>query len=664
MSREFPESIEQAMQMALQRYQSEEPSEAETLCRRILSEQPAHPGALQLLGILASETGRPDVAAALIGRAIGLQPGNAELHSNLGMALQAAGRLPEAVAAHQQAARLAPDHAEVHFRLGVACQAAGRPNEAVTAYRQALSIDPRRREARNNLGTAYDALGRFDEAISAYRLAIELEPDYVAGYYNLGRALHAKGEVDAAAESFRKVIALDPGHVAAHNGLGNCDKDCGRIEEAIACYRKAADLDPSKSDWRSNVIYTTHFQANCEPMNILAESLEWDRRFGQPLKAGRRRHGNDREPERRLRIGYVSPDFNRHVVGRSIAPLLREHDRAHSEIFCYADVLAPDAVTNRLRSCADGWRDIAGVSDEEAEEMIRADGIDILIDLTAHMARNRLRLFARKPAPVQATYLGYCSTTGLEAMDYRLSDPHLDPPGSDLGCYRERTIWLPRTYWCYDPSGPAPDISALPAARNGFVTFACWNNLAKASADAVTTWMAILRRTAPSRLRLHAPAGHVREQLRRRAEEHGVASDRVEFVGMQSWERYMESYGQVDVGLDPFPYAGGVTTLDALWMGVPVVSLSGRLAVGRGGRGILTNVGLPELAAESPEQYVELAVRLAEDLPRLSALRASLRERMARSPLCDSKGFARDFEAACRTMWRDWCAGQSSAESK
>jgi predicted O-linked N-acetylglucosamine transferase (SPINDLY family) len=288
--------------------------------------------------------------------------------------------------------------------------------------------------------------------------------------------------------------------------------------------------------------------------------------------------------------------------------------------------------------------------------MIRADGIDILVDLTLHMARNRLLIFARKPAPVQVSYLGYCGTTGLWAMDYRLSDWHMDPEGTDLSCYREETVRLARSYWCYRPGGVTPEIGPLLALAKGHVTFGCLNNFAKVSAGALELWAKILRELPESRLLLQAPEGTSRRRVLEVLEREGVSRERIEFVGRQSWEGYVASLGQVDVALDPFPYGGGITTCDALWMGAPVVSLCGQTSVGRGGCSILKNLALSELLAETPRQYVEIAVCLARDLSRLGDLRSTLRQRMEASPLREARGFARDTEAAYREMWRSWCS--------
>jgi predicted O-linked N-acetylglucosamine transferase (SPINDLY family) len=314
-------------------------------------------------------------------------------------------------------------------------------------------------------------------------------------------------------------------------------------------------------------------------------------------------------------------------------------------------------MTARFQQTADAWRDIAGMSDAQAARQIEEDQIDILVDLTVHLADNRLLVFARKPAALQVTYLGYCGSTGLDTVDYRLSDPHLDPPESDLSGYSEKTVRLPRTYWCYQPID-APDVAPLPALKSGRVTFGCMNVFAKVSQPALDLWARILRGTPGSRLMIHSPPGAHLERLAARMLSAGVTADRVAFVATQPWDKYLETYGEIDICLDPFPYAGGITTCDALWMGAPVVSLSGQTAVGRGGRGILTNIGLAELVAYSPDEYARLAIELAQDLPRLQALRADMRRRMLQSPLMDAPALARDIEAAYRQMWRDRCEGR------
>ncbi len=353
--------------------------------------------------------------------------------------------------AYREAIRLAPDHAPARIKLGDALQLCGRLEEAVIAYQDAIRLQPDQAGAYNNLGIALQDLGRHDEAIACYRRAVELQPADAEAQGNLGVALAETGKLDEALEACRRAVQLDPNYAAAQNNLGNRYKDMGRMGPAIECYRRAVALQPDAPDIHSNLAYTVGFDASYDGAALLAEARDWDQRMAS-------RSGNSlvhmamTAPQNAgLRVGFVSPDFCEHVVGRSLLPLLQEHDRERLEIFCYANVVRPDGLTEALRSQAAHWRNIFGVGNPEAAEMIRADGIDILVDLALHTARNRLPLFALKPAPVQVSYLGYCGTTGVETIDYRLSDPYIDPPDSDLKCYSEETICLPHSYWCYQP---------------------------------------------------------------------------------------------------------------------------------------------------------------------------------------------------------------------
>jgi predicted O-linked N-acetylglucosamine transferase (SPINDLY family) len=366
-------------------------------------------------------------------------------------------------------------------------------------------------------------------------------------------------------------------------------------------------------------------------------------------------HPNDRSPDRRLRIGYVSPDFSRHPVGRFLLPLLESHDHARFEIFCYASVRAPDAVTDACRAAADTWRDVVGQSDEQVAAIVCRDRIDILVDLTMHMAGNRLLLFARKPAPVQVSYLAYCGATGLTTIDYRLTDPYLDPPGGEQRSGGEQPIRLPETYWCYRSTVLAPPVGPLPALRSGHVTFGCLNNFAKVSGPTLVAWSRLLQTLPESRLLLHARPGSHCDRVRDLVARQGVRPERLGFVDRLAAAEYFRVYGQIDVALDPFPFGGGTTTCDALWMGVPVVSLAGATAVGRSGLSILSNLGRAEWVARDGEQYLRIAVDLAQDLPSLEELRGTLRAQMQASPLMDVPRFARNVEAAYRMMWQRWC---------
>jgi len=616
-------TLHQQLEAGMSHHRAGRLAEADRIYRQILAQQPNHVDALHLLGTLAVQVGELDAGMELIRRAIRLKPDYAEPHSNLGIALKAKGQVDEAIASHREAIRLKPDFA--------------------AAY--------------NNLGMALADVGQLDEAIAAYGQAIRLKPNVAEMHSNLGNALKDKGQLDEAIASYRQAIRLEPGYAQAQNNLGAL-ADAGQLDEAIASQRRAIQFKPDFAEAHSNLVSSLHHDPAYDARMIFEELRRWNQRHAEPLKKFIQPHTNHRDPDRRLRIGYVSPDFRVHVVGQNLLPLLREHDHRQMEIFCYSNVLRPDRLTDELRGFADVWRNIVGLSDSQVVSQIRQDGIDVLVDLALHTGNSRLLIFARKPAPVQVTWLGYCSSTGMDAMDYRLSDPYLDSLDSDLSVYSERTVRLPETYWCYSVPGPTPDPSPPPATAAGYVTFGCLNSFAKVSPAALDLWAEILRAMPQSRLIVHSRPGTHLNIVRERFAGKGISPDRLEFPTRRPWHEYVQTYGRIDIALDPFPWGGGITTCDALWLGVPVVSLMGRTAVGRGGASILSNVGVAELIARTPQQYVQIATDLANDLPRLAELRRTLRGRMQTSPLMDAPRFARNVEAAYRQMWRNWCAAE------
>jgi predicted O-linked N-acetylglucosamine transferase (SPINDLY family) len=545
------------------------------------------------------------------------------------------------------------------FDLAFQHYAAGRFQEAEPLYRQIVTLQPENADAHFFLGAMAHTTGQFDSAVDWMRRALAVRPAFPAAQYNLGVSLQAAGRLDEAIAAYRATLVLDPHLHVARDNLGSQLVNTGRIAEGIATFREALALNPNQPGIHSNLVYALHFDPVAGSAAIAEEARRWDAQHGAPLRGEIRPWPNDRDPARRLRIGYVSPNFRDHAEGFFTAPLLAAHDHAQFEIHCYASVARPDALTARLRSCADVWRDVLGETDAELAARIRADGIDILVDLTMHMGFNRMPLFARKPAPVQVAWLAYPGSTGLAAMDYRLSDPWLDPPGMDESIYSERTIRLPDSFWCYEPTGDRDlTVNPLPAGESGPITFGCLNNFCKVNAGVLDLWAQVLRAVPGSRLLLLAPPGSHRERVLERLGDGGVELGRVEFVPVQSRRSYLETYHRIDLALDTFPYNGHTTSLDSFWMGVPVVTLFGQTAVGRGGWSLLSNLGLPELAARTPEDFVEIAVALARDVPRLATLRAGLREKMQASPLMDAPRFARGIEAAYRGMWRAWCAGR------
>jgi protein O-GlcNAc transferase len=647
-------TIQQIFEQAVRHHQAGRLLDAEQLYREILAQIPQFPEAHCNLGNVLSDKKQFDDAIAVYRQAIAVRPSYAEAYYNLGRALGSKGQLDDAIAAYRQAVAHNPGIPEAYNNLGNALKDKGQFDEAIAAFRQAIALRPDYADAHYNLGNALAAKGQTEEAIASFRHAIALKSNDFNYHYNLGIALRDNGQLDESIAAYQKAIALNPNFPQARNNLGNALKDNGRLDEAIAAYRQAVALNPDDASLDSNLVYSLHFHPDYNAHALADELRRWNHHHAQPLRKFIQPHSNDRDPERRLRIGYVSPDFRSHVVGLNLLPLFHHHNRGQFEINCYAHVIRPDEITSQFREKADLWRNIVGLSDEQVAQQIREDRIDILVDLTLHMAKNRMLVFARKAAPVQLTYLGYCGSTGMEVVDYRLSDPHLDPPDADLSCYSEKMLRLPRTYWCYRPiATPAP--SPSPAMENNFITFGCLNNFAKVSTGAIDLWAMILSSMPNSRIIIHAPAGKHRDDVLNRFELAGVTTDRILFVGTQRSSEYLQTFRRIDIALDPFPYCGGITTCDALWMGVPVVTLSGQTAVGRGGRSILSNLGLTELIAFTQDQYMQIAIDLAGDQDRMNALRRDMRARMQASPLMDAAGFARDIEAAYRQMWRTWC---------
>ena len=562
---------------------------------------------------------------------------------NLAVAHHQGGRLAEAEEIYREILRHDPQHPHALHLLGLVAHQGGDHAGAVELMSRAIAIESSVAFFHSNLGEALAAVGQLDAAAGALRRAIELG-NLPQAHYNLGNVLREMGRLDAAAESFEKSIRLRPEHALSHNNLGIVRQEQGRTREAIELFREAMRLDPHDAEAHSNMLFALYLDPEMEPGRILEEHRGFERAHAvEPLPSQLGTavpHGHWR-----MRVGYVSPDFRDHPVARFMEPVLRHHDREGFEIYCYSDLRRADATTERLRGLADAWRDSSKLTHEELARCVREDGIDVLVDLALHSADNRMLTFLRKPAPVQVSYLGYPGTTGLSAMDFRLSDSLLDPAGTE-GNYSERTVRLPRCYWCYSAPGEAGEVMELPARGAGTITFGCLNNASKLSEPALVAWGRILREVSSSRLLVHCPVGSACQRVREL-----VGSDRIEFVPLQGRADYFATYNRIDVALDPFPWSGGTTTFDALWMGVPVVSLRGRTSVGRAGASILGNLGHAEWVADSTDQYAEIAIGLASDLDGLGRLRAGLRDELRRSRLMDGAAFTRDLENAYREIW-------------
>jgi predicted O-linked N-acetylglucosamine transferase (SPINDLY family) len=624
--------------------------ELESRAHSLLEQYPASGFVWKVLGITLWVQGKASIPA--LQKAAQFLPDDADAHAYLGSAQMAAGQLREAAASFRRALEIKPDQVETHYNLGVVLKSLGQADEAAASYRRAIALRPDYAEAHYNLGVTLKYLGQLEAAAASYCRALEIRPNFLEVCSNLGDILRSLGQLDAALASYRRAVEIKPELSEGHNNLGNVLKDAGKLDEAIACYRRAVALNPNHLQAHSNLIYTLYFHPDFDEQGILEETKQFASAHPAPC------HSSLNSPEscgnaneRRLRIGYVSPDFRDHCQSLFTLPLLSNHNHSRFEIYCYAQLAQPDAISKLLASCADVWRTTHGMTDAQLAETISNDGIDILVDLTMHMANGRPMLFALKPAPVQVAWLAYPGTTGIPEMDYRFTDPWLDPPGSGDERYTEKSIRLPDTFWCYAPLDSANlQPNALPALVAGYITFGCLNNFCKVSDDTLCRWGQVMAQVPASRLILLAHAGVHRQRVLDLLGRFGIAADRIEFVEYQPRAKYLQTYQRIDLCLDTLPYNGHTTSLDAYWMGVPVVTQVGHTIVGRAGWSQLNNLGLPELAAFNVQDFIDIAVALATDLPRLSQLRQTLRKRLEESPLMDGERFANAIETAYRQL--------------
>jgi predicted O-linked N-acetylglucosamine transferase (SPINDLY family) len=668
-----------------------------------------------MLGVVANQLGQRKLSAEWIRKSISLNPNNADAHYNLGNTLKDDGHVDEAIAAFQHALALKPDYAEAannlsvvlclrqryveaiavcrravelkpnmvaaHYNLGNALKDHGALEEAIAAYRRGLEVDPNLPQVHNNLGVALDGLGQYDQAVAVFNRAIQLQPGFAEAENNLGATLFRQGQLDEAEKACRRALQLKPNFSNAHNNLGNILSARGEVHEAVDEFRRALEETTGPSAVHSSLLFALHYVPDLDEKTIAAEHERWNQLFSAIRRAPATPHSNDRDPARRLRIGYVSPDFLNHVVGHNLLPLFRHHDRENFEIFCYAGDAKSDDFTERFRQWSHHWRNTVGVSDEALAGMIRQDGIDILVDLAQHTSGNRLAAFAHKPAPVQVSFAGYPASSGLQEIEYRISDRWLEreaamqdtghksqddsaPSSHPASCdlhpasphpHPASGLFLLDSFWCYDPDGLEIAVNELPAAKSdGRIVFGSLNGFNKINDSVLQLWAQILAQVQDSRLLLLSRHGSHQKRVWDLFEREGIAGDRVEFMDRCPRREYLQMFHRVDIGLDPFPYGGHTSSLDALWMGVPVISLCGQMPVSRSGLSILNNLALPDLVAPSKSQYVQIATDLARDLPRLADLRATLRARMEASVLMDAPHFARQIETAYRQMWRRW----------
>lgn len=536
--------------------------------------------------------------------------------------------------------------------------------EAAELFEQILSSEPDNADAHNNLGIAYYEIGFRDDAKDEFRLATEISPTHAEAWRNLGKAVRdTGGNPEEAARCFRKALSLEPCGDDTWMMLGTTLLDRGRSVEAVTCFNRALELNPANRDAHSNLLFAMNYLPNISQGEMLRESRRWGERHAAGILPMRRDGGGGERENGKLRIGFVSGDFRRHPVGYHLLPVLMQYDRERFQVFCYATRAEQDDLTEEMRGCADAWRDIGRLADDAAAELICDDRIDILVDLSGHTQGNRLLLFARRPAQVQVSWLGYFNTTGLDAVDYLISDETTIPQGEEP-LFTERVVRLPGSRFCYAPPAYAPQVSPPPVLSNGFITFGSFNNIAKLTPEVVELWCLVLHALPDSRLIVKwSTLGRKKERdrLLRRFQRHGVSADRLVLRGRSPHEEMLQEYGDIDIALDPFPFSGGMTSCEALWMGVPVLTLRGDKPAGRQTAGFLRTIGLGEWVADSWEQYLSRITAAAADRHRLEALRFSLRDLMTASTLCDGAAFTRNLESLFLSMAGERNARQKSA---
>ncbi|MBK1656076.1 O-linked N-acetylglucosamine transferase, SPINDLY family protein [Allochromatium vinosum] len=599
--------------------------------------------------------GRSAEAVPLLCYILEAYPSDAECLNALGVALHDLGRLDMALLCYRQAIQIKPDLAAVFFNLAHILEDLGYPDAAIEQYRYALQKKTDNPKAFNALGTLLHEQQRWQEALDCYDRALAIQPDYAEALSNRGNTLRALGRLEEALDAQMRALSIQPERAELHANLGTVLQEQGRAEEALAAYSRAAELKPNDPNIASRWLFLNNFAANENPPRLLSAA----RHFGELVRHRARPFEtwpNLRDPHRPLRIGLVSADFHKHPVGYFLIDVLESLHRLAGErllLHGYAASTIDDALTTRIRACCVDWSVVTTLSDAALAERIRADGIDILVDLSGHTAYNRLPMFAWKPAPIQVTWLGYFATTGLAEIDYLLADPISVPP-EQQGHFSEQIWYLPETRLCFSPPDAAPAVCSLPAKRNGYITFGSFQNPAKLNDRVLRLWARVLNALPSARLRLQnqlfSDAAN-RARFERRLHVHGFDTTRIALHGRAPRTEYLAAHAEVDLILDTFPFPGGTTTCEALWMGVPTLTLAGQGLLARQGASLMTAAGLADWVADNEDEYLHKAIAWAHDPASLAELRAGLRAQVARSPLFDTERFARHLESAFRGMW-------------
>jgi protein O-GlcNAc transferase len=623
-----------------------------------LAQDPNYLGAHYNIGNAYARSGQHEAALAAYRAAIALDPEFAHAQVAMGCVLEGLGQPDAAVTSYRRALTIDPGYGEVHSNLGNALRTLGQMDAAIESYERAIEIRPDFAEAHNNLGSALNELGRLGDAVASYRRALEIKPKFAEAHNNLGSALRETGQVIAAVASYRQALHINPNYAVASSNLGNALQELGRCDDAAASFRRALEVKPDFAEAHSSLLFCLSHDETISSQALFAEHCRFGERFEAPLRSSWPRHCNDRATERCLQIGFVSGDLRDHAVAYFLEPILGYLAAYRGlSLHAYYNHATEGSITPRLRSHFHHWHRIAGLSDAALAQKIAADGIDILIDLSGHTGENRLLCFARKPAPVQVSWMGYPGTTGLSAMDYYLADRYFLPPGKFDDQFTEKLVHLPASA-PFLPDRRAPPVNALPALSNGYLTFGSFNRLSKLTPSAIALWSRLLQALPEARMVLGGmPKDSQPAMLADWFARGGVARERLKFYPRCDVPAYLALHHQVDICLDTFPYTGGTTTNHALWMGVPTLTLAGPTVSGRQGAAILGHVGLEAFVARDADDFQAKGLSWAGDLAALSAVRSGLRQRCEQSPIRSPKLIAAGLEQALRTMWRRRCAG-------
>jgi len=651
-------TIDQALKYARLLVKSGKLSEATRIGQQIIEADNTCAEAWYILGAIANHEGRYSDAISLLLEAVQRGAPSPAYHNSLGEAYSATGNIAGAIDCFQRALELNGRFPQALYNLAMTLHwLKTRPAEAVQLLRQAIAARPDYFDAAHGLAWILYEQGQLDQAIEAFRRAVEIRPRSALAWFNLANTLRDAHQLTDSLDAYRSSLTHNPHNAPVFINLGAVLFSMGRIDEARSAFDRSHVLSPQEPRLHSQLLAAAHVVPSVTLTAIAQAHDEYEHRHAAPLRATWRLHSVTRDPERRLRIGFLSPMLWNNPAGHLLLPVLESLTQHDCETYAYSHGLVHDEITLRMEAAVSQWHDVADESDDALADRIRSDGIDILFDIAGHLARNRLLVFARKPAPLQVTWLAYEGTTGLAAMDFIVADPYIIPADAERH-YRERILRLPKNYVCYTPWDDTPDVGPLPAQDNGYVTFGSFSGPHKINSEVIATWAVILRELPNSKLFIKQTGFDLPDVYQRYVAmfaAQGVPRTRLEFEGTSPLPEALQCYNRVDIALDTFPFSGSLTTCDALWMGVPVITLPTETFAGRHSLSHLSNVGYPEFIARDRSDYTRRAAHLANDLERLSFIREGLRKQIADSPLCDAAQLTSNLFLLLRQAWRDWC---------